>query len=364
MVFNTNQNRHFYLVNDVKTGSNAISAVGDIKVQTIGDLDKQMYFLYQGPAGAIKSDYIPLKNISYVKAINFADARVPLKKVELALASAAMSSSKPIEGQDYILRINFRQWIGMSDEDTYFKDAAVHITPNMSASEFYKAVVKALNLAFSKEIGATKKSNPYLKFKIGYSTSSESEQDDANWASATATKVIIEEKPQGWTLGIQAQERVYFEVVPTSIYNAGSDVIWGTVTDVTPAVRVEDTDSSSSTYQEMIPNSALTVGTNALGNGTKIADLEYFCMGERGDQYRMAGWPNYIPTKYLVDASKEYNLLEIHFAFTDDGANSYRSEKDITLAVPVGASGSEYTKINALISAINSAAGLSIATLE
>ena len=111
--------------------------------------------------------------------------------------------------------------------------------------------------------------------------------------------------------------------------------------------------------------SAAVVGVNALGNGTKIADLEWFCAGERGDQYRMAGYPNYIPTKYLVvDPTKQYNVLEFHFAFTDTGVNSYRSEKDITVVFPLGDTGKEYDEINAFIGAINNAAGTSIATLQ
>ena len=88
-----------------------------------------------------------------------------------------------------------------------------------------------------------------------------------------------------------------------------------------------------------------------------LGEDEYFCMGERGDQYRMMGWPNVITTKYLVDPAKEYNMLELHFAFTDTGVNSYRSEKDITIVAEDDA------VLNSLIGAINSAAGLSIPTL-
>ena len=119
----------------------------------------------------------------------------------------------------------------------------------------------------------------------------------------------------------------------------GEDVIWGEVTNTTP-------DKASA-----------TVGVDAIGNGKKIADLEWFCMGERGDQYRMIGYPNYIPTEYLVDPSKEYNALELHFAFRDEGVNSYRSEKEITIVCD------DATKLNSLITAINSAAGLNIQTI-
>ena len=61
--------------------------------------------------------------------------------------------------------------------------------------------------------------------------------------------------------------------------------------------------------------------------------------------------------------SKEYNVLELHFAFTDSGVNSYRSEKDITVVFPMGASDHEYDEINDFIGAINTAAGTSIATI-
>jgi hypothetical protein len=151
--------------------------------------------------------------------------------------------------------------------------------------------------------------------------------DDA----AAATKFIIEEKPQPWSLGIEQQERVNFNVNPTTVYTGGDDVIWGVVTEV--------------------------AATTTLGNGKQIADLEWFCMGERGDQYRMMGYPNYIPTTYLVDPSKTYNVLELHYAFTDEGVSSYRSEKDITIAAE------DTAVLNGLIGAINAASGLNIPTL-
>ena len=143
----------------------------------------------------------------------------------------------------------------------------------------------------------------------------------------------------------EQQRFLDFEALPQEIYAGGDDVVWGTVTDQTPT------------------KANAVAGTTGVGNGKKIADLEYFCMGERGDQYRNMGFPNVIDTKYLVDPTKEYNVLELHFAFTDTGVNSYRSEKDITVVFPMGATDHEYDQIDAFIGAINSAAGTSIATL-
>lgn len=69
--------------------------------------------------------------------------------------------------------------------------------------------------------------------------------------------------------------------------------------------------------------------------GMKLADLEYFCMGERGDQYRMMGYPNYIPTEYKIDPNQTYNVVDIMYYHSDNKEGVQRSEKVITLAIPV-----------------------------
>lgn len=347
-VFSTNQNRHLYVANAFSDSVSDASAVGTIGVKAVGNgNEKEFFFIYKGADTVLKSDRIPLKNLSYAKAISAEAMRVPLKKVEITLDST-VNSGAIVGGQDYILRINFRQFYGLGERHEYVKDAAVHGYTGMSASDFYKKMVESLNASFSRELGATKTSNPYLKFEVDNTT--------------TATKIIITEKPQEWSLGIEEQERVYFDVFPTQIFVNNDEPIWGVVADTTPTTMVIDNDSSSDTYNELIPNENLVVtgsGQNAIGNGNKIADLEWFCMGERGDQYRMVGYPNYIPTKYLVNPAQEYNVLELHFAFTDEGVNSYRSEKDITVVA------TSTSVLNSLIGAINSSdiAGTSIETL-
>ena len=326
MVYPTNQNRHLYVINAYNenvTNSSAAGTIGGVQV-TDGFLGKELHFLYRGAAQIGKSDNIQVQNISYIKALTPEEMRIPLKQVELTLDST-VNGGAPIAGQDYVLRIQFRQFHGMSDSDIYIKDAAVHAVSGMSASTFYKKMVEALNLAFSREVGASKTSNPYLTFTAPLKGGSGADKDDA-------TKIVITEKPQEWSLGIKKEERVLFDVFPTTVYDNADDVIWGTVENTTPPTKVVDTESEEDP-QPLIANPALDVSgadQNALGNGQRIADLEWFCMGERGDQYRMVGWPKFIPTTYMVNPSAEYYVLELHHAFTDTGVNSYRSEKDIT----------------------------------
>lgn len=317
-VFSTNANRHLYVAkayNDSVDDTSAVGTIGGVKV-----VDGTLYFKYKGADNTLKSDYIQLKNLDHAKAIPAADMVTPLKSVKIAL-DATVNDGNIVAGQDYILRITFHQWLGAGDQHIYCKDAAVHGVSGMTAEEFYKKMVTSLNLSFSREIGANKTSNPYLSF------------------TAAADGITITEKEQDWHLGTDKQEPVLFEAQPTIIISNGMDCVWGTATDITPAKK------------------DAVVGTNALGNGKKIADMEWFYMGERGDQYRYVGWPNVIETKYLVDPSLQYNALEIHHAFTDTGVNSYRSEKDITVVA------SDITVLNSLIGAINTAGKLSIETL-
>ena len=190
-VSSLNQVRHLYVATKSVAADATLANKGEFKVKTCGDIEKEVYFEVLGPDTVLKSDRIPVKNINYVKVIKAAAMATPMKKVKVILDST-VNSGNPIAGQDYILRINLRQFYGMSDQDQYFKDAAVHAVKGMTATAFYQAMAKSLNLSFSREVGANATSNPYLKF------------------TASAAGLVIEELPQSWHLGTEAQERVYF----------------------------------------------------------------------------------------------------------------------------------------------------------
>ena len=330
MNITTNQNRQLYVANNGYV-SNSTDAGTISKVAKTPE--NELYFIFQGAKGPLKSDFIQLKNLDTIKKVSATDMVVPLKKVKVTLDSN-VNGGNPVSGQDYELKIHLPGFYTDTAIEDYYKYGIVHATAAMAADkkEFYKAMVKSLNANFSREVNATATSNPYLEFSAG--------------TPASEDGIYITAKEPVWTLGTEQQRMIDFEALPQTIYTGGDDLVWGTVTDQTAT------------------KATAVVGTTAIGNGKKIADLEYFCMGERGDQYRNMGWPNVIETTYLVDPTKQYDVLELHFAFTDTGVNSYRSEKDITVVFPMGAASHEYDQINAFIGAINSAAGTSIATLS
>ena len=328
MNYSVNQVRQLYVAKALKTPhALASDAAGSIAVKN-DTAKNHLYFEYKGADNLMRSDLIDIKNILYAKATDADDMAHKLKAVTVTLDSE-VNAGAPVAGQDYILRIVFKQYVGMSDEDQYFKYGMVHAYAGMTASDFYKKLALSLAKNFSREIV------PLVKFVLTNSDD-EAVPVDATTKESSLTEtykaLVIDDVEQPWRLGIMEQTPVYFEVQPVSVTVNGDERIWGKVEDTEPAGTIK--------------------------NGKKIADLEYFCMGERGDLYRGIGYPNNIPTTYLVDPNAEYNVIDIHYAYVGSNESVQKSEKTITIAVPkVG------TTTNDIIKAINAATGLTIPTL-
>ena len=84
-------------------------------------------------------------------------------------------------------------------------------------------------------------------------------------------------------------------------------------------------------------------------------------MGERGDYYRNVGFPKVLNTTYLVDATVDYNFIDITYFYQGNNEDVQKSQKTITLVVPKSGS---FTVVNAIIDDIETATGLTIAGLS
>lgn len=407
--FSTNQARQLYVAGALKSNVISTDAVGSIAVKS-DTAKNHLYFEYMGAGGMLRSDLIDIKNIMYAKATDADDLAHELAKYKVTL-DPTVNDGSPVAGQDYILRIAFRNYIGMSEEDQYFKYGMVHAVSGMAADNFYQELYKSLKKNFSREteqlldfslegtaakatmtgtgITVTAAENGVIgnsiKFAIesvtaqnaGFRVTQEGgftiikaslteagrtikdlkdlvaanpgiaamisidgtdgaavQSDDTPVAltGGSASGLIVEEVPQEWVLGTFPQVPVNFTLMPDTIIVNGDDRIWGLV--------------------------EKQASTNSIPDGHKIADLEYFCMGERGDVYRMVGFPNVIRTKYLVNPDLKYNTIDIHYAYVGSNEAAQKSEKDITIVVPkIGDKQASNKLTNDIIAAINTATG-------
>lgn len=410
MVISINQVRQLYVAKALKASTAALTNAGDI-VPKADTAKTTLYFQSMSPAGIVASDKIDLKNVLSAKATP-SDA-LAHKLVRYSVTLDADVSATPVAGQNYILRLAFRQYIGLSEEDQYFKYGEVIARSGMTAEQFYQAMVASLNANMSKDklvnvsldgvkakavladnagITVTAKTvgtaGNSIKFGIddvaataaavdvttvsGVTTITASltaaaktigdlaaliaadaeasalvaitgtpattvvvEEPAVALTGGSTTGIIIEEAEQPWVLGMMPQAFIPFTPQFLTITVNGEDRLWGVATVVTP--------------------------TNTVPDGHLIADLEYFCMGARGDIYRGMGYPNIIKTTYLVDPSAVYDVLDIHYFYTGSNESVQKSEKTITL---VAVDDGSHTAMNALIGAINTASGLTIATLS
>lgn len=124
----------------------------------------------------------------------------------------------------------------------------------------------------------------------------------------TSTGIVIEEVPQPWVRGKRQAAPINFDIFTLPIKTVDAEQPWGIVTDITKD------------------------NVNTVGNGRMVADMEWFYIGERADQFRGYGYPNNFDTNYLADASKSYKFINIDFYYSGNAEDVQRSKKTLTIA--------------------------------
>lgn len=322
-----NQFRNLYVMKAYKDSESALAAVGDLTLK-VDTAKSNVYLVYKDTEDTITSDLISIKNLLYAKATKAADMARTLNSQSVTL------NADPISGQDYVLNVEVRNFVALGDDSTHIKFGAVHAVKGMTKSDFYKAM--AVNLAKN----LSREPSPILNVLLTKNDSAASGEKDSEVAvllngkmqnlaalksTETYTDIIIDEVEQPWRRGVAQVEPVNFNTTCGTILMDGDDVIWGTV-------EKEEGDP--------------------VNNGKQIADMEWFYHGTRGDIYREATYPDNFEFKPLVDETKAYSTLDIHFAYVGPGVEAAKSERTITV---VCATAAELTK---LITALKTATGV------
>ena len=320
-----NQFRNLYVMKAYKASESALAAVGDLTLK-VDTAKSNVYLVYKDTEDTITSDLISIKNLLYAKSTKAADMARTLNSQSVTL------NADPISGQDYVLNVEVRNFVALGDDSTHIKFGAVHAVKGMTKSDFYKAM--ALNLAknLSREVSPilNVSLNKYnstgtTNTKVAVLVNGKMQNLAALTSTETYTSIIINEVEQPWRRGVAQVEPVNFNTTCGTVLVDGNDVIWGTV-------EKEEGDP--------------------INNGKQIADMEWFYHGTRGDIYREATYPDNFDFKPLVDETKAYSTLDIHFAYVGPGVEVAKSERTITVVC------ADAAELNKLITAIKTATGV------
>ena len=333
--FSTNQVKQLYVAKAVDAN---LDTLGDVKCSAAGD--NEFVIKYRGNDGVVRSDIINTNQLIYAKGVKEST-------MEQYLDSAYVACGAAVAGQQYILKVIIDSFSSLSEEDKGF----IFAEYTAKSGDAAKNILAGLALSLAKN--ATKAAwSPVIKVYL--TTAASGSVAAGNLTEVTATTaassltgtylgLVIEAADQPWTLGKEAFNLLKFNVAADTIVSSGLETVWATIT------------------------KGADHATAALKNSKKIADLEWFCMGERGDIYRGVGYPNNFEFKPIVDpaAADGYHLIEIAYYYKGDAEDIQHSPKEIVIAVPAGASTASLTAVNAVIADINTAAGSTIiATLS
>ena len=312
--FNTYQTRNLYVVKDFLTTGEP-DAAGELAMGTTAT--GEIFFKYFNGDGLVtRTDIIRPASIASLTLTKAADMAIKLKKHTIAVDTSAVTLSNCV-GKTFTLFITLHQVGSYDESDTVTVVASVvgNSTNTASATAFHKALAEAIALALPAH-------GNYPLLKV-YSNGSEVTKAIAKAGNATgsASGVVLVETPQKYRRGLLSNEPYPFSVAFKLHDGNLDDVIWGTDT-------IADSDVS---------------GLTEISGSYVLADLEWFTMGERGDDKRGYFYPyNYEPT-YLVDLSKTYDVVSIEFAWQGNAENIQKSPRMIQLACEVSGSGSQAT---------------------
>lgn len=299
-MFSNNQVRHLFVASDPKAANTAPVDLGDMSV--FGVVGQYLYFKHYGQGGVVSTDKIDVANIISAKLIAGTTLKTPLHKHTITVSTATA-------GQIYTVKVYCRNYIGIGERDVTTIVAKYKAKTGDNAAAIALGLRKALRaaLGFSVNEAAAEASSTDVVDTSLY-------KEPLFSVSGSGAAIVISEVEGKWELGKFPAGHI--------VTISNGSVFLG---DIADANGIKSNDWGTVVYAA---NGACN------DSGKKLADLEYFCMGNRGDQYRGMGYPYNIDTKYMVNPATSYDVIDIHYAYVGSNESVQKSEKDLTILVP------------------------------
>ena len=287
--FSTNQVMQFYALDGLKEVAAAFKPYG---------LEKAGKIVFTKDGEKYASDKI--ENVMWATISTPEEMKPQIKTVKIQFAKGV----EPVAGEDYVVRVSYPEVGGLGVEGWTTKTVVAHAGKGATTATIITELNKRLNEVLTVDDVLV----------VG-------DED------GTANVTISPNEDVRYERGIRPIAIADFKVSVNRVVEDGVEVDWALLDDA-GQIPVTATDAVK------------------LTNGYKLADMEYFALGERGDEYRMMGYPDYIKSDYIVDPTKEYYVLNIHFAYKGANDQSHKSEKDLILAATT------LTQLNAIAKAL------------
>lgn len=317
-MFTHNQVRQFYVANAYESAASGLDTAGDI---TLVQQDGDMFFNYVNPDGEIiRTDLIDKNKIMSV-TVTPADKQKYVSKATVITLKTdvldANNNDNPVAGEDYM--VNIKAWNPkyQSEESPVWKFGVMHTTTATTPSDFYKGLAKSL--------AANLEKNLFVGLKVYGMTASGTPTGTTNLTEVKAN-TVIDTDTTFYGIVIDEKEPCVYDAFGDYVYVNSEETLWA------------DTE--------------VIAGFTTFDNGKKIADMEKFYHGERGDIYREAAWPTNWPNKMVADPASKYDTIDIHYYWNGANHAIQKSEKDITIACATGATSSIVSAINGACSGL------------
>lgn len=365
MLYTSNRYNHLFIVNRVAAASDlegghlkASAPVGTAHVRTSDDL---LYLEYMGPGGVITSDYIGTGRVLRVStAAGAADCR-PLSARVIRLTDVrgvgndadGTLKDQALPGQDYLLTIRVGGYIGLDHMDARLMQASARGRDGMTNSELYA------RLAHSLALNIAGLPDPMVRVMLLTGTGEEvgrevvirnnrvmDKLDDILADGAKYTGILVRERvDEDYEQGLGEEVPADISVQARRVTHNEASVTW-----------CEDRAATVDRSKVYGVGGCAAGEAHLMPNGRRAAELEYWSMGERGDQERHRAWPNNVRTTYVADPRQVYDWLNIRYYWAGAHEEVQRSERELTVAAPHYsdlAAGTAGTVLNDLIKKIN-----------
>lgn len=272
-VYSVNQATHLYVVADITNTSVKTTKDDGVKIVGLG-ANKDL------ATDLINKDKVLSATHTTVAAL------APTVKAQKITVSAT-------EAGEYIMRVIIENYFSESPSGSYIKHASAYVGAGATAAKIAEALEDSLKKGLKRDIEPA--------FAVTRSD-----------AVITITPLATE-----WVLGRKASviPAITVELVPVDPMEA--EASWG---------QVEET-AVTNLNTIVAPNRNLAI--------EKLRDYEYFCLGERGDQYRGIGWPNNVETKGEGDkiTADDY-VVTVHYYEDLPNEAVQKSEKTAVFVGP------------------------------